>query len=796
MLKLKIRSIFLVLAAMGTTALAQTAATPDTVLPHPDPVFHGKIGRTVADSRADYPKSVKAPKGAPNILLVMTDDVGFSASSAFGGEIPTPNLDHLAHDGLRYNRFHTTAMCSPTRAALLTGRNHHEVGTATVTDLASGYPGYNGIIPHNATPIARILRDNGYSTAMFGKHHNLIRTENSQSGPFNQWPSGLGFDYFYGFIGGDTNQIHPKLYRNTQPADPVPSPGYFLDRDLADDAIRWIHNQKAAAQDKPFFVYYAPGTAHSPHQAPREWIDRFKGKFDQGWDKVREETFLRQKAMGVIPADAQLTPRPAGIPAWDSLSADRKKVYARMMEVFAGMLAFQDNQFGRIVDELRRMGQLDNTLIVFIEGDNGASGEGTEQGTLNEIATVGNDFTDNFDYMLKHIDDQGTDRTYQIYPIGWAWAMDTPFQWVKQIASHLGGTRNGLVISWPQHIKAHGEVRSQFHHVIDITPTLLDLVGLPQPTEVDGVPQAHMEGVSMAYTFDDAKAADRRTKQYFELLGNRALYQDGWLVNTTPRRMPWMKSPRGKKSDDDYEWELYDLDHDYSQSRNLAKEMPDKLKAMEDAWWQEAARNQVLPVDDDVQSRDRMAAMITMRMGERSEYTYWARDTSVAVDAAPMMGSRSFSVLARVTVPKKGGEGVLMAVGSRMGGWAFYLKDGKPVALHAFSHEPQDQFRIAGKTRVPSGKALIRYDFDYAGGGLQKGGILHISVNGKEVASGPVGRTIIVPAGLGETLDIGRDTGLTVSTEYSGNGAFNGDIERVDIKVAPLMQAARLSATP
>jgi arylsulfatase len=747
----------------------------------------------LAQDTAPAPARVRAPEGAPNILLVLTDDVGFGASSSFGGEIPTPNLDRLASQGLRYNRFHTTGICSPTRAALLTGRNHHSVATGMLTDLPSGHPGYTGILPRSAASVARVLRDNGYSTAMFGKHHNLVRTETSQAGPFDRWPTGLGFEYFYGFIGGDTNQFHPKLYRDTAPVEPSQDRNYILDRDLADDAIRWVHEQKAAAPDKPFFLYFAPGTTHAPHQAPKEWIARFRGRFDPGWDEVRKQIFARQKAAGVIPADAELTPRPAQIPAWASLGAAQKKVSARMMEVYAGMLAFQDAQFGRILDELARMGLRDGTLVMFIEGDNGASGEGTPRGTLNEIGVMGNDFTDDPEYLAAHVDDQGGPDSYQVYPIGWAWAMDSPFQWVKQIASHLGATRNGLVVSWPRRIQAHGEIRSQFHHVIDVAPTLLEVAGVPWPTAVDGIPQQRVDGVSMVYSFDSATAADRRTTQYFEMLGNRALYRGGWLVNTTPRRMPWMKSPPEPRGEE-YRWELYDLNRDFSQAHDLAEAQPERLAAMQAAWWQEAERNQVLPVDDDMRSRDRVATQAGALAGRPSHFTYWSPDTSVGSDSAPVLGGRSFTVTAHVKVPPKGGEGVLVASGSRFAGFSFYLEKGRPVALYAFSHEARDCFEIAGAVRVPPGEAELRCDFEYDGGGLQKGGLLRIRVNGEEVASGRIGRTFLMPAGIGETFDVGRDTGLTVTPRYAGE--FNGEIRRVDVDLGPLMQPSKPSAAP
>jgi len=778
------RSLPLLLSLVAfNMALAQDSTQPQPeVLPKADPVFKGIIARTAQESKANFPLPIKAPKGAPNILLVMTDDVGFGASSTFGGEVPTPTLDALALHGLRYNAFHTTAMCSPSRAALLTGRNAHAVGHGIVVDVPSGYPGYSGIIPHDTVSIARVLRDNGYSTAMFGKHHNVARLQNSQAGPFNQWPSALGFDYFYGFIGAATSQFHPKLYRNTQPAAPSSDPNYILDQDLADDAIQWIHNQKAAAQDKPFFVYYAPGTAHAPHQAPSEWIAKFKGKFEVGWDKVRDDIYARQKAQGIIPADAKLNPRPAEIPPWDSLSATQKKVYARLMEVFAGMLAYQDYQFGRIIGELKRMGQYDNTLIVFIQGDNGATGEGGMDGNLNEMGHLANRYEESIEEMAQHLDEIGGPKLAGVYPMGWAQTMNTPFQWLKQIASHLGGIRNGLVVTWPQRIKARGEIRSQFHHLNDIAPTLLELTGIKAPTVVDGVAQQAMDGVSMAYTFDNAQAPDRHTSQYFELLGNRSIYQNGWMANTKPLRLPFELSPRPG----DYQWEIYNLRKDYSQSQDLAQQEPERLQAMQALWWKEAERNKVLPVDNDLQSRDRTATQVTMRAARSNKYEYWGSGISVYQDSAPFMASRPFTLTAHIDVPQKNSSGVIVANGSRFGGWSFFLKDGKPTVIHAFSHRQSETYRIAGQEALPPGPATLRFDFDYDGGGMRKGGVMRISVDGKEVALGRIDKTVVVTAGIGETFDIGRDTGDTVTDELPGDGAFSGKINKVQLDLGPL----------
>jgi len=769
------------LAGLAANTGADSAPKPGTVLPYPDPPFSGHIGRTVPQSTPAFKPQVTAPKGAPNMLVIMTDDVGFAASSTFGGPVPTPNLDALASQGLRYNRFHTTAMCSPTRSALLTGRNHHAVGNGTVADMTTGYPGYSNEIPRSAATVAQVLRMNGFSTAMIGKDHNVPYSQISAAGPFDQWPSGKGFDYFYGFLGGDTNQWNPKLYRNNSPiVGDEGKPNELLDKKLADEAIGWIHNQKAAAPGKPFFLYYAPGTAHAPHQAPKEWIAKFKGQFDQGWDAAREQIFARQKAAGIVPANAQLTPRPDLIPAWDSLSPDQKRANARMMEVFAAMLSYEDAQIGRVIDELRRMGELDNTLVVFIEGDNGASGEGGPTGTMNELGAMANGVRDTPETLAASMEQMGGPKSYELYPVGWAWATDTPFQWTKQIASHLGGTRNGLVVSWPAGIKQKGGIRSQFSHVTDIAPTLLDVAGVVQPEIVNGVKQQPVDGVSLRYTFDDATAAERHATQYFEMVGNRSIYHDGWMASTTPIRGPWQMFPEPKEdAETGYHWELYDLNNDFSQSHDLAAQYPEKLKALQDLWWKEAERNQVLPVDN----RNGPSRAEEGRRGlapPRNSFTYWGKDISVAVLAAPSFAMRSFSITADVVVPKQG-SGVVLAVGSWFGGWSFYLDKGRPVAFEALSQRPGQQYKVEAPAAIAAGPAQVRFDFDYDGGGFGKGGLMRISVDGKEVARGRMERTILVPAGLGESLDIGFDSGAPVTDAYLGHDAFNGEISKVQV---------------
>jgi arylsulfatase len=765
--------------ALAAEATAE-AAKPRVVLPPPPEPYTGKVGRTLQDSVQMFQKPVTAPAGAPNIVLVLTDDVGFSAASTLGGDIETPTLDRLAAQGLLFNRFHTTAMCSSTRAALLTGRNHHAVATAAVTDMTSGYPGYSSILPKSAATLAEVLRQNGYNTAMFGKHHNIPAWEYSSAGPFDRWPTGLGFEYFYGFLGGDTHQWQPKLYRGISPIlDPTRgTEERLLDRDMADEALNWIHNQKAAAPDKPFFVYYAPGTAHSPHHAPKDWIERYRGRFDAGWDKLREEVFARQKRMGVIPKDAALTPRPAAIPSWNSFTPEQQHHFARMMEVYAAMLAYQDAQIGRIVDELDRMGIRDNTLIMFIEGDNGASPEGRPEGSLNELGVMVNGVVQDWTWRQQMNDELGGPRNYQLLSAGWAWALDTPFQWTKTVASHLGGMRNGLIVSWPKRIKDVGTIRSQFTHVIDVYPTVLELTGIPAPDVVNGVEQQRVDGTSFAYALDAPQAAERHTTQYFELLGNRGIYHEGWLANTVPERLPW-EHGKGRIPVDDYTWELYDLRKDYSQSVNLAKRYPDKLKELQALFLQEAERNHVLPLDDS-QGLSRTLAATQFYKPKRNSYAYWSKDISVSQSAAPSFAARSFSLIADVVIPPGGGQGVIVATGSWFAGWSFYLDQGRPVAHEAFSQQPQDQFRVAASEALPAGPATIRYDFDRDPASALRGGTLTISVNGTQVAKGPIDRTFLITAGLGETFDTGRDTGVPV-IDYRDQAPFTGEIRKIEV---------------
>ena len=771
------------LVGLLTLALALPAGAQE-VLPRPEQPFGGKIGRTVKESVKDFPKEVRAPKGAPNILLILTDDVGFGATSPFGGPIPTPTFERLAREGLRYNQFHTTALCSPTRAALLSGRNHHSAATGVIMELGTGFPGYNSLMPKSAGTFAEILKQNGYNTSWYGKNHNVPDWHTSQAGPFDLWPTGLGFEYFYGFIGGDTSQWNPALLENTKPIEPPhDAKDYFFDKDMADHTIAWIRMQHAVAPGKPFLAYYAPGTAHAPHHAPKDWITKFKGKFDQGWDKMREETFARQKQMGIIPANAKLTERSAGIPAWDSLDADHKKVAARMMEVYAAALSHADYQMGRILDAIAEQGELDNTLVIYIQGDNGASAEGGPNGLLNEM-TVFNAIPEDFKEVLRRMDELGGPNTFNHYPIGWAHAMDTPFQWTKQIASHWGGTRNGLVISWPARIKDRGGIRTQFHHVIDIYPTILEAVGVPAPTSINGVAQKPVEGVSMAYTFDNAKAPSRHRTQYFEMFGNRAIYHDGWVAATTPGVAPWDTAAemQGRlPAVLDYQWELYNVSEDFSEANNLAAKEPAKLKELQELFWTEAAKYNVLPIENGRIDRFDVSNRPSLTTG-REEFTYYPGLVRIPEGAAPDLKNKSYQIKAEVEIPKSGAEGMLITHGGRFSGWGLYLLKGKPVFHYNLAGVAR--YTIAGKDTLAPGKHTILFDFKYDGG-LGKGGVGTLLVDGKKVATGRIERTLPFRLSLDETLDCGEDTGTPISEDYRVPFKFTGTLAKVVIDLTP-----------
>jgi arylsulfatase A-like enzyme len=771
-----------------TLVIGVTTALPafsEEILPRPEQPFDGKIERTAKGSVPDFPKSVEAPKGAPNILLILTDDVGFGASSTFGGPIPTVTMDRLAANGLRYNSFHTTALCSPTRAALLSGRNHHSANTGVISELGTGFPGYNSIMSKSNGTFAEILKQNGYNTSWYGKNHNVPDWMTSQAGPFDLWPTGLGFEYFYGFIGGDTSQWNPALFEGTKPIEPPhDSKEYFFDKDMADRVINWIQMQHATAPSKPFLAYYATGTAHAPHHAPKEWIAKFKGQFDQGWDVVREETFARQKAAGIIPANTQLTQRPASIPAWDSLNPDQKKVFAHMMEVYAAALSHADHQMGRIIDSIEASGELENTLVVYIQGDNGASGEGGMQGLLNEM-TVFNAIPEDMKEVLRRMNELGGPTTFNHYPVGWAHAMDTPFQWVKQIASHFGGTRNGMVISWPARIKDKGSIRTQFSSVIDIMPTLLEAAGVSAPTSINGVEQKPIEGTSLLYTFDDAKAPSKHTTQYFEMFGNRGIYHDGWVAATTPGVAPWDSAAEAQGRLPpvlDYKWELYNVKDDFSEAINLADKEPGKLKELQELFWSEAEEYNVLPINNSRVDRFDVNLRPSLTRG-RDEFTYYPGIVRIPEGAAPDTKNKSWQIRADVEIPKGGGEGVLLTHGGRFSGWGLYILKGKPV--FAYNLAGVAHYFVRGKETLTAGAHSIVYDFSYDGPGLGKGGVGTIQVDGKTVATGRIERTLPFRLSLDETLDCGEDTGTPVSEEYEVPSKFTGEIKKVVIALKP-----------
>lgn len=778
----KARSWAAVGGVLAVAAVIAAAGVAQEVLPRPEPPFRGKIGRTTKDSKPDFPKEVRAPKGAPNILLIMTDDVGFGAASTFGGPITTPTMDRLAANGLRFTQFHTTALCSPTRAALITGRNHHTCATGVIMEMGTGYPGYNTLMPKSCGSIGEVLRQNGYNTSWYGKNHNVPDWQGSQAGPFDLWPTGLGFEYFYGFIGGDTNQWHPALFENTRPTEPPHNdPTYILDRDLADHAIAWIREQHSLAPDKPFFAYYVPGSAHAPHHAPKDWIAKFKGQFDQGWDKVREETLERQKKLGLVPADTKLTPRPEAIPAWDTLNADQKRLYARMMEVYAGALAHCDYQMGRVIDAVEQLGELDNTLIIYIQGDNGASAEGTLQGLLNEM-TLFNAIPEDFHEVLRRMDDLGGPLTYNHYPVGWAHAMDSPLQWTKQIASHFGGTRNGMVISWPARIKDKGGIRSQFHHVIDIVPTLMEATGLKFPTMLNGVKQKPLEGASLMYTFDNPGSPTRHPTQYFEMLGNRGLYHDGWMASTTPLRLPWIMGH--EPNPDDFKWELYQVTKDFSQAENLAARNPAKLKELQAVFDREARKYNVYPIQTSTLERLDTAIRPSLTRG-RTVFTYSPGMVRIPEGAAPDIKNKSFRLTAEVEIPEGGAQGMLVTQGGRFAGYGLYLLDGRPVFHYNLAGVAR--YQVAGSDKLPAGKHTIVLDFKYDGGGIAKGGNATLTVDGQKAAAGRIERTLPFRLSLDETLDIGEDTGTPVSEDYADKMPFKftGTLKQVVIDIGP-----------
>ena len=758
------------------------------VLPIPDRPRTGLMTYDAKDQETKYPpiKQLRPPKGAPNVLVILLDDVGFGASSAFGGPCATPNMERLAAGGLKYNRFHTAALCSPTRQALLTGRNHHSVGMGGITEIASGSPGYCSVLPNTCAPIARTLKLNGYATAQFGKCHEVPVWETSSAGPFDAWPTGGGgFEYFYGFIGGEAHQWYPSLYEGTYPVEvkKTPEQGYHFMADMTDKAIDWIGQQKALMPDKPFFAYFAPGATHAPHHVPKDWADKYKGKFDQGWDKIREETFARQKKLSVIPPDCQLTRRHEEIPAWDAMPADLKPVLIRQMEVYAGFLEFTDHHIGRLLDSLKTTGALENTLVFCIIGDNGASAEGTLNGTYNEMINFnGGAALETPKFLMDRIDKLGGPESYNHFAVGWAHAMDTPYQWTKQVASHWGGTRNGTIVHWPKGIKATGELRSQFHHVIDIAPTILEAAGLPEPLSVNGIQQKPMEGVSFMYSFNDAKAAERHETQYFEMFGNRGIYHKGWTA-VTKHKTPWIIAGEKTVPFDDDNWELYDTNKDWSQANNLAKQIPEKLHELQRLWLIEAVRYNVLPLDDQVEKRlnaDTAGRPVLIRGDSQILFGSMGR---LSENSVINIKNKSHSITAVIEVPKTGAEGVIVAQGGNIGGWSLYAKGGK--LKYCYNLLGIQHFYAEGKSILPAGEHQVRMEFVYAGGGLGKGGTVSLFLDGKKDGEGKVAATAPMIFSADDGCDVGQDTGAPVSPDYGPRGnEFTGRVKGVQIAIA------------
>jgi arylsulfatase A-like enzyme len=774
-------------AQVITGTLGEPSATmtvPGNQLPAPPPKFGGVIKETLEGSKVWWPPRVAPPKGAPNILLIMTDDQGYGVSGTFGGVVPTPALDRVAKAGLRYTEFNSTALCSPTRAALITGRNHHSGGFGVITELSTGFPGYNSILGEDNATIGRVLKDNGYATSWFGKNHNTPDFQYSRAGPFDQWPSGMGFDYFYGFMGGETDQWTPFLFENNKQIFPwVGKPGYNLITDMADQAIDYMEGVKAAAPDSPWFVYYVPGGTHSPHQPKPEWITKFKGKFDMGWNAMREEIFANQKRLGVIPQNAKLTDWPDSLPKWDSLSADEKKLFARQAEVFAAYAAYTDYEIGRVIQQVEDMGELDNTLIIYMVGDNGTSPEGTLLGTPNQWTSYNGILEFPVAEQLKFYDAWGSAATYPHMAVAWSWAFDTPFKYTKQVASHFGGTRQGLAISWPNRIKDAGGIRNQFHHVIDIVPTILDATGIKAPEYVDGIKQKPIEGVSMMYTFDkkNENAPTNHHVQYFEMIANRGIYKDGWYANTTPPHGPWILNAPLPPIED-YKWELYNLTEDYSQANDLAAKMPEKLKEMQALFDVEAAKYNVLPLDN--RSFARSVQPRPSATAGKTEFSYVGVNPGIPISNAPNVIGKSYTITADVEIPQGGGNGMLATLGGRWGGWGLYIVDGKPI--FDYNMLILAQYRWVGTDALTAGKHTIVFDYTYDGPGLAKGGSGVLKVDGKVVATGKQANSIAFLQVSDETFDVGVDLRTEINAkDYQVPFAFNGKIDKLVVKLGP-----------
>ena len=752
-----------------------------TVLPIQEPERPTYSELDVRNVKAPPRFEVKAPAKAPNIVIVLIDDVGFGATTTFGGPIQTPTLDNLAAAGLRYNNFHTTALCSPTRNALKTGRNHHTTNTGSIMETATAFPGNTGQIPNSVAPLAEMLRLNGYSTGAFGKWHETAAWETSVSGPFDRWPTHQGFDRFYGFIGGETDQWYPLIYDGVTKVNPPKMDNYHFTIDMTNQAINWVKAQQSMTPDKPFFVYYATGAVHAPHHVPKEWADKYKGQFDKGWDKTRQETFERQKKLGVIPANTKLAEKPEDIKDWDTLPADHRRLFARQAEVFAGFMEQTDHEVGRFVKALEDIGELDNTLFIYIAGDNGTSAEGGFVGMYNEM-TYFNQVTEKVEDLVPLIDKWGGPETFPHMAAGWAVAFDAPFSWTKQVASDFGGTRNGMVIHWPESIKDTGGLRTQFSHVIDVAPTILEAAGLPEPKIVNGTPQTPIEGVSLLYTFKDARARERHTTQYFEMFGNRAIYRDGWLARTI-HRAPWQTGKQKPLESDT--WDLYNVREDFSLTRNLAGEQPEKLEELQALFMIEAEKYHVLPIDD--RTVERVNPAIAGRpdlLGDRKSLTLYDGMNGMLENTFINVKNQSKTITAEVEIPKGGANGVILTQGGRFGGWSLYMKDGKPA--YTYNYLGLERYTVSAKSALPAGSATVKLDFVYDGGGLGKGGKATLSVNGKSVAEGRIEKTQPLIFSADETADVGLDNQTPVA-EGIGIGAeetrFTGKINKVTIEV-------------
>jgi arylsulfatase A-like enzyme len=778
--------------------MAQGGSGGRESLPIPDRPHIGLVTYDAKDPDTKFPpiEPLRPPAGAPNVLVVLIDDCGFGASSAFGGPVSTPTAERLAAGGLKYNRFHTTALCSPTRAALLSGRNHHTVGMGGITEIATSAPGYNSLRPNTCAPLAETLKLNGYSTAQFGKCHEVPVWQTSPMGPFDNWPSGGGgFEHFYGFIGGETNQYAPAIYQDTVPVEPdrTPEEGYHFTEDMTDKAIDWVHQQKALMADKPFFVYFALGATHAPHHVPTEWSDRYKGRFDRGWDQLREATFAQQKQLGVVPADAELTARPAEIPAWDDMPEALKPVLARQMEVYAGFLAHTDHHVGRLIDALQELEVLDDTLVYYIIGDNGASAEGTLNGTFNELLTLnGATNIETPEFMAARIDKFGTPEAYNHFAVGWAHAMDTPYQWTKQVASHWGGTRNGTIVHWPAGIRAQGELRTQFHHVIDVAATVLDVAGLPEPTSVHGVQQLPLHGVSMAYSFDDAAAAEQRETQYFEMFCNRGIYHKGWTA-VTRHSTPWAFGAMPAFDDD--VWELYYTTTDWTQAHDLAAEQPDKLHELQRLFVLEAGKYNVFPLDDRRVERFNADLAGRPQLIRGNSQVLFGGMSRLSENSVVVIKNKSHAVTAQIVVPDSGAQGVIVAQGGAFGGWSLYTTGGRPA--YCYNLFGLQRFKVYGEQPIPAGEHQLRAEFAYDGGGLAKGGTVTLYLDGTKVGEGRVDATVPMAFSADETTDVGSDSATPVSDDYGPkDSAFTGRVRWVQIDLGEDAQDADHLITP